>query len=267
MAYSVELVGRRLTKGQSPQGLLKYQVWAGDAETIDQSTAYGLVHAASPSVFEGLVKQNINVEEISDEIYSGDVQYGVLPKGEAGDDPGWSFEIGGATQHLTHSLETVASYAPDGKTAPDHKGAIGVRRTGNGGLSVDGVDIDVDTFTWEETHYFPLAAITPAYIQTLKTVRGGVNDDPWRIWQKGEVRLDAVTGRKRGEEDVALTFRFSESDSVTGLTIGDITGIAKEGWQYLWVFYQESDDTSAGALAMPPQAVYVERVRRLRRLG
>ena len=151
MAICVELTGRQLTKGQSPSGRLKYQVWADAGESIDQAVAYGQVLAVSPATYEGLFKQNVNVEEVSDEIYAGQVQYGTLGKKDPGDDPGWSFELGGATHRLTHSLETVQSYGVGDETPPDFQNGINVRRSGNGGDTIDGVDVDVDAFTWEET--------------------------------------------------------------------------------------------------------------------
>ncbi|HQL55478.1 MAG TPA: hypothetical protein PLQ87_12285, partial [Phycisphaerae bacterium] len=56
------------------------------------------------------------------------------------------------------------------------------------------------------------------------------------------------------------TFRFAASPNVTNLTIGDITGINKKGWEYLWVRYADSEDTVAKALVKKPIAVYIERV-------
>ena len=47
-----------------------------------------------------------------------------------------------------------------------------------------------------------------------------------------------------------------------GLTIGDITGIVKSGWAYLWLRYQEVEDTTAKMLIQKPIAAYVEQVYR-----
>jgi hypothetical protein len=40
--------------------------------------------------------------------------------------------------------------------------------------------------------------------------------------------------------------------------MGDITGIDKKGWEYLWVRYQDAED--ADVLVKQPAAVYVEQV-------
>ena len=46
----------------------------------------------------------------------------------------------------------------------------------------------------------------------------------------------------------------------TGLTVGDITGIDKKGWEYMWVRYADAEDTTAKAIVKKPVAVYVEKV-------
>ncbi|RLS54091.1 MAG: hypothetical protein DWH91_12750, partial [Planctomycetota bacterium] len=48
--------------------------------------------------------------------------------------------------------------------------------------------------------------------------------------------------------------------NATGLVIGEITGINKEGWEYLWVRYADAEDTTAKVLVKKPIAVYVEQV-------
>jgi hypothetical protein len=47
---------------------------------------------------------------------------------------------------------------------------------------------------------------------------------------------------------------------VTGLAVGPITGIAKKGWEYLWVRYADVEDTGAKMLVKRPIAAYVEQV-------
>lgn len=42
--------------------------------------------------------------------------------------------------------------------------------------------------------------------------------------------------------------------------MGNITGISKKGWEYLWVRYVDAEDAAAKAFVKKPQAVYVERV-------
>ncbi|MBC7326197.1 MAG: hypothetical protein H5T99_12950, partial [Moorella sp. (in: Bacteria)] len=57
-----------------------------------------------------------------------------------------------------------------------------------------------------------------------------------------------------------ITFKFAASPNKTNITIGDITGIAKKGWEYLWVLYEDAEDTNAQRLVKRPVAAFVEQV-------
>ena len=214
MSYSVELVGSREgTQSASPSLILRFAVFGTD----DDFQVRALVGAAAPATYDVLVKQQIHTHQEGPGVWFGDVEYGAAKLGEPGTAE-WSFEIGGsATQHITQSLDTAGKYVAEG-TAPDFKGAIGVRNDGNG-LAVDGVDIDLTSFAWSETHHLAYTAVTPAYINTLYGLRGKVNDAAWRIFDRGEVRLVAISGSARGEWTVPITFSFEASHNVTDLAM------------------------------------------------
>ncbi len=74
----------------------------------------------------------------------------------------------------------------------------------------------------------------------------------------GEVLFLGASGSKRGKEDWEITFKFAASPNITGLTVGPITGIAKRGWDYLWVRYLDDEDSFQ--IIRRPVAAYVERV-------
>lgn len=254
MAYSVELVGQKIKKGKSPSGSSRWEVYGTDSKEL----AYSLIHAASPAIWSGLVKQNIDVDEVGNGEWKGLVQYGVMEMGEEGDTT-WSFEVGTESFHITHGLDHVNSYVEAG-TAPDHKGAIGVRKDGSG-VTIEGCDILIPTFHWDETYYAAYETVAShSFITLLENTVGKINSATWRIWAKGELLLLGVSGSKRGEEPVALTYSFASSRTKTDLTIGDITGVTKEGNDYLWIEYEKKEDNTANALTARPIAVHVERV-------
>jgi hypothetical protein len=77
----------------------------------------------------------------------------------------------------------------------------------------------------------------------------------------GEALFMGASGSKRvTENDWAVTFNFAASPNRTDLTVGDITGISKKGWEYMWVRYQDAEDATAKALVKKPVAVYIEKV-------
>lgn len=51
-----------------------------------------------------------------------------------------------------------------------------------------------------------------------------------------------ASGSQWGTEDWVVTFSFAASPNAVELTVGDITGIDKKGWEYLWVRYQDAED-------------------------
>ena len=72
--------------------------------------------------------------------------------------------------------------------------------------------------------------------------------------------FEGARGSRRGAGDWEISFNFAASPNVTGLTIGNITGINKKGWEYLWCRYADFEDAAAQMLVKRPVAVIVNRV-------
>jgi len=244
MGWTIELAEQRLSKGQNPSGTKKYQVSGTEIATL----AYALVNAAAPAVWSGLLKQNVDMEELGGGVWFGYVQYGTTEAGEPGDVT-WAFQIASETLHITQALQHIEDYAKEGEP-PNHKGTIGLRG--------EGCDVHQPSFSWEESHYVNYAAIGAGYIETLESIVAHINHAPWRIWGKGELLLLGVSGSKRGEEAVPLTYRFAVSRTRLNFSAGDITGIDKEGFHYLWLEYEPEEDPPH--LTNRPKAAHVERV-------
>lgn len=160
----------------------------------------------------------------------------------------------GGRQHITQSLETVGQFAAPGQGIWNHNGAIGVTRNG-----IEGVDIVVPAFSWSLSVRVPSSAVTTAYVLMLEELTGGVNNDTFWGRPAGSVRFDGADLQVRGEE-TEIEFSFSSERNVEDRTIGDITGIEKEGWDYLWVEYEEEKDTTESVMVQKPIVVRVERV-------
>ena len=246
---------RLVTTGTNPTVELRYTIRG----TNDDIEARSALAANSPALYDpwgsGLVflpRNTITIQPVGDLLWEGIVRYGMIPATEQST---FAFDTGGGTQHITHSLATVARYAAPGKTAPDFKGAIGVTAD-----SVEGVDITVPVYQFTETHYLPDSVVTPEYKATLFWLTGKVNNSAFKGFAVGECLFLGAAGSKRGSGDWEITYRFAASPNVTNLTIGDITGINKRGWEYLWVRYADAEDTVAKALVKKPIAAYVEKV-------
>lgn len=168
----------------------------------------------------------------------------------------YNFEISTQEVLVTQALQTVNRYPRPGQTAPDFKGCIGVTRDG-----IQGTQVPVPISSWSETHYFDFAAVDDTYKDDLESLVGKCNNATFRRKQKGTVIFDGATGGiARGQRQWVLNFKFRHSPTVTGLTIGDISGITKRGWDYLWVHYIEFPDVTSQRLVRIPDSVHVERV-------
>lgn len=215
-----------------------------DLQVID------LIEANAPAIFRGRLRDGYDAEPKGNGVWSVIVRYASLD-----DTKEYTFDTGGGTTRITQSLTTVATYAPSGSTAPNFQGAIGVSED-----RVEGVEIGTRAYEWTETHSFLPSQITQGYIATLRNMTFTYNDAPFREFMGGEVLFMGATGGIRGGDLFRLTYRFASSENVVDQTIGDITGVAKAGWDYLWVRYHDVEDGTAKALVKRPRSCHVERV-------
>lgn len=228
------------------------------AGIFDHAMARAYALAATPQILDGLWRQDVKVSAKGFKIWYVDIQYGPVQKEEPGETFSWSFDTTGGTAKITQAKQHIASFAPPGKTPPNHHGAIGVNDRGD----VEGVEIVVPNFRWEEKHVFDARLVGWGYSQVLKALTGFVNAESFRGFPAGQVRFDGGRGgaSNKDPKHIEITYLFAQSDDVTGVTSGNITGISKGGWQYIWYEYETTDDTQANRKAKQPIAAHVEQV-------
>lgn len=224
-----------------------------------EATARFLASGYSAAMYDTLYRTNIALKETGPLMWDVAVSYGPKQKKEpeAGDSS-WSFDTGGGTKHITHALEHIADFVPTDEPVIDNKGGIGV----DGDNSVEGTDVVDRSFKWKETHKLLLADNGWEYSEMLDTLTGTVNDAEFRGKAAGTVLFEGASGGQSQKDPLILdvTFSFSYSRSVTGVTVGDITGVAKKGWEYLWVYYKVTEDAEGKTLKRIAQQASVERV-------
>ena len=218
----------------------------------------------SPATFEELKKVDVSVDMVDQDTYNASVDYGpydYLGKEETQTSGGasseWTFEVKVATAKQVQSIQTMNRYAPPGKTAADHKGAMNVTKQG-----VQGLDVPKPQASFTQTYYVDPSAFTSAYKADLERAVGRMNSVTFASKEPGECMLVGITATGRGRENVQMQAQFDVSPNAEDLEVGEITGIVKRGFDALWVEYEESVDESAD----PPQtvktpiAVHVEQV-------
>ena len=252
------LDSREWTTGEKPTVVLHYQL----AGVADDATVKSLLESSTPATHGGLDRDRITFEPVWVDTEAGDGLWDARVHYAASDDrepqtgdSSFSFDTGGGTQHITQSIETIDTHVPAGAEVPDFKGAIGVTHD-----SVEGVDITAPVYNFSETHYLADATVTTAYKGTLFGLTGKVNDASFKGLAAGECLFLGASGAKRGADDWEITFRFAASPNKTGITVGDITGIDKKGWEYLWVQYEDRKDPNAKVFVKHPVAACVEKV-------
>jgi len=251
---------RRYIEGKSAE--LSYVIRG----TAGESSAAAALQMAAPLIFNVLYRQPVEVEPAHIDtanpdncIWTGTASYAPFEHQDppqAGDST-FAFDTGGGTQHITQSIATINKYTASG-TAPDFKGAIGVTAD-----NVQGVDITVPVYNFVESHTLDPDDVDDAYKGAIFNLTGKVNNAPFRGLAAGECLFLGASGSRRGrgaEDPWEITYRFAGSPNRTNLTVGGIIGIAKKGWEYLWVRYQDAVDDVSNNLVKQPLAVYVEKV-------
>lgn len=218
--------------------------------------AEAAVLATAPSLYNLMPIADASTQEVADDIFETEITWSFDQERPKESEEALSFSTTGGTQRITQSRGTT-SYVASG-TAPDFKGAIGVSKD-----AVEGCDIIAPVFSFQKTRTFSAYNVTNAYIKALSDATGTINQSTFMGFAAQEVLFVGAEGRQNSpEEPWTITFHFKAGPNLTGLTVGTISSIAKKAWQYLWVLYQDTEDTSAKFLTKRPLAVYVEDVYR-----
>lgn len=237
-------------------------VWDEPAQPIaDEVAAYAaLVAHPLPTTYtfpSGRVASltNIQITDVNEKSWDFRVSYSVyVPKVENEID--YEFEAGSQSVTLTHALATAA-FTGGGRTAPNFQNGINISSDGK----IQGISVDRPQFTFSLTKYWPTALVTPAYQLTVAGLVGKVNNAPFPAGglPAGSVRFLGARGRVAGNK-FPISYRFEYSPNETGVTVGDITGISRTGWQYLDVYRRTIADTAAKKKTEVPHSVYIHTV-------
>ncbi|HRS71427.1 MAG TPA: hypothetical protein P5175_06205 [Anaerohalosphaeraceae bacterium] len=250
VTVSEKFQSRDVVRGTNPSAQLNFVIQGTD----DYDEALTQLASKAPQAFDNLPRLSYRIEPIAEAIWLGNARYGYQSTQPTGESV-YQFDTGGGSQHITQSLGTVRRYARPGAVAGNFMGAIGVTAD-----SVEGVDITVPVYSFSEVHYKNRAFVDDNYKATLFELTGTVNSRNFRKYAAGEVLFLGASGTKRGSDDWELVYRFSASPNMSGIVVGDIGGIAKAGWEYLWVQYVDAEDSNAQTLIKQPVSVHIEQV-------
>lgn len=201
-----------------------------------------------------LYRQPIQISWTSADQCDVIVMYGPKPK-----EPGSysvSFSATGTNVHITNSLETVAKYARPGKpAAPDFKGAIDWD-----GEEVKGTDKLSPLCKMNVAFSHPQGIFSMDRCRQLAKTLTYVSNDVFFGFAPGEVLFAGFDGSVGSDQETTIQYEFLLQENVEDLTIGDIVGIDKKGWHFLWIQYIDDDNDPNGLPRRIPQHAYVERI-------
>ena len=262
---------QKRTYNESPSETREYVIEGSSDISVIEAALSSATHVTYPpsSQFSGisgstigtliLKSVDISQSEEGDGLWTAVANWGKAKKREQPEKHSEeiSFDISPQTTKITQSLGTITKTGIGVEVAPDFKGGIGYN-----GKTFQGCDKVVGSLSFTITQYKPIENITNAFVQQLEECVGCVNNNVWRGRQAGEVLFMGVSGSKRSEDDYQLAFKFQSQPNASGLSVGEITGIQKGGWEHLWILYEDHEDASASPkyVAKKPRAAYVERV-------
>jgi hypothetical protein len=175
-----------------------------------------------------------------------------------------SMEIGGSQQQVRADKELIAVYTGSGPVpTAATPGAKGVP-VGFDGKTVHGASIFIPTQTWTETVQIPAGQYSIDYENAVALLEDTpVNDARFRGCPAGDCIFHGMQAIvDTGNPDfVNATYKFcysagnrsNDPDSLPPLTIGAVSGIVKDGWDYLDVRWEQAVDNGT----MSPKVQYV----------
>lgn len=264
MIEHVELYGSRSgtdATDKSSSAELVWRVWG--STSADSCRDYLSTEGIVPDIYDGLIFKSLSWQHDGGGVWEFRASYVHPDKSDQQSDLDTgdyeiSFDTGGGTVTRTVSLATT-SYAKSGETAPDFKGAIGVVRD-KSETKVEGVEVGVPSLKFSIRKRQPRTTITLDYVHTLKALTFTKNNAEFLGFAAGELLFIGASGRQGTDSDPEVTYNFIASDNVSALTVGEITGVVKAGHDYLWVYFEDVEDSSADMTVKQPKAAYVEQV-------
>jgi len=270
-----ESIGQKLHLERAGKGNTFNQQYMVTGTDDKDEAATAIINAANltPLILHGLafvVADSLDLDEVADGTWEGSLDFITPESTNSSQQPKQIGEItftfdGTGGKILTRHAFEQTKY---GANAPDHGKAIDVRDG-----EAQGVDVVIPALSFSLSQKFEGATITLPWLRQICLATGTVNSDTFCHFEPGEVLFLGPSGSQpfaflsngtvaKGEREVE--FRFAVSPNLADLTIGDITGIAKPGHDYLWIESKPVEDAASNAkgITSKPIGVYVAQVYR-----
>ncbi len=191
-------------------------------DTVDAAT---YLDANVPLFFEGLWLQDIIITPLGPSLYDVTCPYGPLSPwpDSTSDDLRINFRTTGGSVHISSSREMIEKYGLPSALPPPPTVIIG--------QDGSGAEITVPVQMRSYVFNFASGVVTEPAMDYWEDLTGHVNKYLWHYRPAGEVLFLGAEGETTISAGArsSVTFNFAMSRNKVNQTIGDITGIAKDG--------------------------------------
>lgn len=264
--------------------------------TPDETTAYSICVLGSPIFYDGLVRSSIRGDYQGGEVWYVTLTYENIdpqhalggdgtsdaggPGGDGGNTPAasspsseqqeltssFTFDTSAQTEHITQSEGTRLKKSASGFTADDatelqangknntldNQRAIGLTENG-----IQGIDRFIGKFEWSREVVWP--RVTTAYLKTLRSLTGRMNQARFYFWDEGDVLFMGATGQQDNGR-WRVSYRFAVEETRIDFPIGNgITIVKKRGHDIVHVVYGARKRIGNFVVPIPTNA-YVEQI-------
>lgn len=232
----------------------EYTLLGTDGEFPDEVAVAVWLDSNVPLLVEGAWIQDIQIEPQGPGFFYVTLPYGPLPKLSGFGAPlRINFRTTGGTVHISASRGMIAKYdtAPVG---PPAKETVIIGENGSG------AEITVPTQMRSYTFNFRSGNVNEALMDYWEDLTGAVNLIPWRGRPAGEVLFLGAEGDTTvaAGSNSSVTFHFAMNRNAINQTIGDISGIAKQGHDLIDI--RTMTNVIDGQDVQKEKFVYIQRV-------
>lgn len=229
-------------------------------EAADEDEALSAVLNEAAQICNGMYLKSIEIDERTNSstfkvnaIYTDDSS-SYSSDDENEDEPTLSFDCGGGTKRMTHSIKQTRAYG-----TKDAGGAIGWNGKSGSEMEIAGVDVPTAQLRETYTRIVKLSKITTNYKRGVAALVGKVNSAAFKGWLPGEVMFLGMSYScpAKSSQKVTVTFNFAIQPNESEAKIGD-QAISKKGFEYVWALSKTSVDE--GVPKSEVEAIYVDQV-------
>lgn len=220
-------------------------------DPVDKNSAMSAALAASPAVMGEAKRTSVRFDGFDAD---KNAEITVVYEDDSEDEEAtMSFDCGGGTKHLTHSIEQKIV-----KGDVDAGGAINWNGKYGDEMQINGIDVPTAQLRETYTKKMKVSRLTTSFKRKVANLVGKVNSGTFKGWNPGEVMFLGMSyaAPEKKSTRVQVTFNFSIQVNETANIAG--VSVKKNGFDYAWAIQGAKADGTTTKIE--PKAVYVDKV-------